>query len=1344
MTDLDPRLSALSPAKRALLGRLRAQSSGSSPIPRIADGPAPLSAEQRRLWYLLQMAPGYPVYTIPLGFRLRGPLDVEALAGALRDLVARHETLRTAFRESAGEPVQTVGDDAAFELEVVDLRGDPWAEAEANYQTDAFARRGFDLERGETFRALLLREGDGEHRLLLGAHHLAADGWSMGVLLRELSVLYAARAAGTAARLPELPVRFRDWAAWQGRPDDPAREADEAYWRAELAGAPVGVEVPPDLPRPPLQEWEGAKHPFEIPAPLTDALRALARREGTTLYAVVMAAYALLLGRYAGEDDLLLGTVLANRPHPLLEPLVGFFANTLPLRVRLEGDPTAAELVRRVHRAALGVQEHAGLPFDRIVELAGVRRDFSRPPLVQAVLGFADAPSRALALPGVAAGPLPLDSRTSAFELSLLVEDGGGTLPAAFQYATSLYEPATVARMARHLEGILTAFAAPDRRLSEVPLATGDELRALAAWGRGAPPPSDAPCVHRRFEERARIAPHAPAVVGEDGATSYAELNARANRVAHALRRRGVGPEVRVGVCLPPSAEAIAAVLGALKAGGAYVPLDPDYPEERLAYLLDDSDVAVLLTRRGVRDGLPAFGGRALLLDDEGEGIGRESDADPEPAAAPENLAYVIYTSGSTGRPKGVAVEHRSLAATLLTAGAAFGFGPGDAMPVLASSAFDIWLFEALLPLLAGAAVRPVPRERVTEVDRLAAELESATLLHAVPALMREIVRAVRASGSGTLPRLRRAFVGGDAVPPDLLAEMREAFPAAEIRVLYGPTEATILCAAHPVEDGEAGGRRLIGGPLGNAVLHVLDPGGRAVPPGVSGELCVGGAAVARGYLGRPGLTAERFVPDPSGAPGGRLYRTGDRARWSANGTLEFLGRLDSQVKIRGFRIEPGEVEALLAAHPAVRDAVVVARDDPPGERRLAGYVVPSHGAVSVEALRGYLEERLPGYMVPSALVALDALPLAPNGKLDRRALPAPGEVGGAGYVAPRTPAEEALARLWCEVLGVERVGVHDDFFELGGQSILAVRLLARVRGELGVDLTAAELLQGSTLERMAQAVAGRRQRARLPLVPLQPFGGCSPLFLAHPAGGHVLCYRELAVLLAPEHPVYALQPRGIEAGEEPLDTVEALAAHYVEAIRAFRPDGPYRLGGWSFGGAVAWEMARQLDAAGAEVELLALIDTGPQTPEAISIDPRDPAEVVWQTVAALAGWPAAMRVEVDRIRGGEPREMALTMIRLMDAPRLLPESRVDEVLRLIAVRGANLRAQADYRPRPYRGHLTYIRTAGSEHTRAHAPGLDYWSALARGGTTEHRVSGSHGTLLQEPHVRWVAEVLRG
>jgi len=1327
MTDLADRLANLSPAKRALLSKLRA-APAHAPIPRIASGPAPLSAEQRRLWYQIQLAPGYPLYTIPFGFRLRGAVDAGALAGALRDLVARHEALRTSFRESAGTPVQEVTDGAGFTPRVLDLRADEWAEAEANYQTDAFTRLPFDLAAGDTFHALLILESDEESRFFLALHHLVGDGWSAGVLLRELSALYTARVAGVDAELPEPAVRYRDWAAWQQRPDREPADASEAYWRGVLAGAPHVLELPPDRARPPLQSWPGAKHAFSLSPQLTAGVRALARREGATPFAVLAAAHALLLGRYAAQGDVLFGTLLANRPRPDLEAVVGFFANTLPLRVRVDGDPTVGELVRRAHEAAVGAQEHAALPFDRIVELAGARRDFSRPALVQTLLVYVEAASSSFSLPGVEAEPLVMDGRTSAFEMALVVEDRGDHLAAELQYATGLFERSTVERFAAHWVTALEAFAAgPDLRVSRIPLASADEVREVRAWSSGGPGP-DGLCIHELFAMQARITPHATALVCGGEVWTYAELNRRANRIAHALRGRGVGPERRVAVCLDRTPALVATLLGVLKAGGAYVPLDPAHPPARHAAVLRLAGAGVVVTGDANRAALGRIDGVAAVTPAQLDG-GR--DDEPAPLASPENLAYVIFTSGSTGGPKGVEIEHRSAGAMLVWMRGALNDAERAAVLGSTSVTFDVSVAEIFGTLCWGGTL-------VMVENALATPPRPVHAAPMVPTAAAELLREGRFP-----PGVRTVLLGGEPVPLALVRALHELPGVERVLNLYGPTEDTTYTTCAELEPGLL--RVPVGRPIAGGRVYVLDEALAHAGAAAPGEVWTAGAGVARGYAARPALTADRFRPDPHGPPGARMYRTLDRGRWLQDGSLDYLGRVDAQVKVRGYRIELEEVEQALAAHPAVAEAAAVARGDTGAGRRLVAYLVPRDAETMPAAeLRAWVRERLPEYMVPGAFVWTDALPRTGSGKLDRRALPEHEDAASApaAHVPPRTPLEERLAGIWREVLGVERVGLHDDFFDLGGQSILAMRLVARVRDEMGGDVAVAKLLQAPTLGEMAAALAGGTGRVRLPLVALQTFGERPPLFLAHPAGGHVVCYRGLAILLAGRQPVYALQPRGVQDGQVPVGRLEEMAANYVEAVRALNPAGPYRLGGWSFGGVVAWEMARQLEAAGARVELLALFDTAALTPEGLRLEFGDPAEVMWHTVAGVAGYAAARKVDVGDLRGLEPREQAATMIRLMDAPQLLDETRVDDLLALTAVRTANLQAQIDYVARPYGGHLTYFCTAGSETADGRFPGLDYWSALAGGGVTVHHVGGSHGTILNEPYVHELAAAI--
>jgi amino acid adenylation domain-containing protein len=790
---------------------------------------------------------------------------------------------------------------------------------------------------------------------------------------------------------------------------------------------------------------------------------------------VLLGAFQVLLSRYGVGEDVVVGSPIAGRTRGEVEELIGFFVNTLVLRTDFGGDPSFRETLRRVREATLGAYEHQEVPFEKLVAELQPERSLSHSPLFQVMFTLQNAEGQRGALPGLTVGGVGAAMEIAKFDLSLTLSATPQGLRGGLNYSTGLFERGTVERMLGHLARVLEQVAADaDVRLSRLEL-LGEEEReqVLGAWNhteRG----TSAPPVHALFAGWARRAPEATALLDGREAVTYGALDRRAAILARRLRDLGVGPETPVGLCMERTPELLVGVLGIWKAGGAYVPLDPGYPAERLGWIIADAAVPVVVATESTAGVLPEHGATLVRVDQLPE---TAAEAAPEVPASDASLAYVIYTSGSTGTPKGVLVQHGSLANLLAATRAAFGVDEGDVMPALASYAFDIWLFEALLPLTSGGAVRLVERERVLDVPALVEEIADSTLVHAVPALMRQLVQAERETPR--LRRLRRAFVGGDRVAADLLAEMREALPAAESHVLYGPTEGTILASTHPVpQDGIVEGHP-IGRPLGNVRLYVCDALGSPQPAGVPGELLIGGAGVARGYLGRSAMTAERFVPDPFSAEGGaRLYRTGDRARWRADGTLEFLGRVDTQLKIRGFRIEPGEIEAVLRGHESVTDCVIVAREDVPGDQRLVAYVV---GGVEADELREHLRGSLPEYMVPAAFVGLEALPLTPNGKLDRKALPAPEYAADADrYVAPRTPVEEVLAGIWAEVLKVERVGVRDNFFALGGHSLLAVTLVERMRRR-GVRADVRALFTTPTVAELAAGVEGAGSDVRVP-----------------------------------------------------------------------------------------------------------------------------------------------------------------------------------------------------------------------------------------------------------------------
>ncbi|HZF11058.1 MAG TPA: amino acid adenylation domain-containing protein, partial [Thermoanaerobaculia bacterium] len=1077
--------------------------------------PLVVSFAQARLWFLDQLEPGSPVYNIPAAVELRGRLERSALAAAFGEVVRRHEALRTTFAEVGGEPVQVIAESVVCSLPLVDLQGLPGVprEEEAERLKTAEARRPFDLrgfDGGSLLRVALLGLEAERHVLLLTMHHIVSDGWSLGVLVREFGALYEAFVEGRPSPLAALTIQYADFASWQREYlSGEYLESELAWWREELAGMPSLLELPTDRPRPAVQSHRGASRHVRLPLGLTRQAQALGRREGATLFMVLLAGFQALLARYSGQQDLAVGSPIAGRTHREIEDLIGFFVNTLVLRGDLTGalpggragELSFRELLGRAREGSLGAHTHQDVPFERLVQELAPERNLAHAPLFQAMLAlqntpFGDPEIRSLRLRAVGVA-----GTTARFDLALALTEEDGGLGGVIEYATDLFDASTIARLLLGYERLLAAaVAAPERRVRELPLlGEAERQQVLVEWNDTAAP--GAPGVIELFAAQARRTPEAVAVrpAGDEGAgITYRELDRRASRLAWRLRALGIRPEVPVGLCVEPSQELAVGVLGILRSGGALLPLDPSHPPARLAFQLQDAAVPVLVTQAHLLPGLPPHGAATVLLEEEAVG---EEAGEPERSPAPGDLAYLIYTSGTTGRPKAVQVEHGMLASTLAATRERFRFAADDRMPCLAASTFDISLFELLSPLLTGGTAVLFPLRPVLDVERLVDHLGELTCLHAVPALMREIVDSLRRRRDGgpvpDVARMRAVFTGGDTVPSELLENLRGTFPAARVWVLYGPTEGTIVCTAHPVPPPPVPARALLGRPLAGAVLHVRDEHGELLPPGVPGELWIGGAGVTRGYLGRDDLTAEKYVR----RGGARFYHSGDRVRRLADGTLEFLGRLDHQVKVRGFRIELGEIEATLVAIEGVREAVVMVREDRPetglGDRRLVAYVAGDRAADSClvpETLRQALRERLPSYMVPAAVVTLAALPLTPNGKVDRQALPAPEwQSAEKTWLAPRTPVEEVLAGIWTELLGVERVGAADHFFELGGHSLLATQVMSRLRAAFHVEIPLRGLFETPVLADLAARVEAARRAGgggtALPLVRIQRDG---------------------------------------------------------------------------------------------------------------------------------------------------------------------------------------------------------------------------------------------------------------
>ena len=1194
MTDLADRLAGLSPAKLKLLARRLA---GTTPLPpgpvprRAARGPLPLSSAQQRLWFLERSGLGGAVLTIPAAVRLRGRLDEAALRRALGEIVGRHEVLRTRFAEVAGMPVQSVAPHRPLPLPRASLMALPPAArpGELRRLAGAEAARPFDLGRGPLLRAVLLALGPEEHVLLLTLHHVVADAWSLGLFMGELAALYAAFAGGAPSPLPEPPLQYGDFALWQREwLAGPAAAEQLAWWRRRLAGAPPELRLPADRPRPAGLARRGRRQPLAVPPPLCQAVARLGAEQGATTFMVLAAAFAVLLGRYSGEDDLLVGTPIANRNRPEVEGLMGLLANTLPLRLDLAGDPTWGELVARVQAVALGAFAHQELPFDRLVEELRPERRLAVHPLFQVVLVFQNAPFEPPALPGLALGLAESYGGAAQYDLTLDLFARGGALAGWLEFDAGLFDPATVARLGAHFLALLADAAAhPGRRVAEAGLLGPAERQLLLREWNGAAPAVEAPpaCLHELFAAQARRTPEAVAVVCGEERLSYRELAARARLLAGRLAAAGVGPEARVALLLERSAALVVAVLGVLEAGAAYLPLDPALPPQRLALLLADAGARVAVTSPELRQLLPeAPALRLCLLAPDGTAADAAPEPKAPPAAAParvqaQNLAYVIYTSGSTGAPKGVLVTHANVVRLVSATASLFDFGAADVWSLLHSYAFDFSVWELWGALLHGGRLVVVPLDIARRPAALAALLlrEGVTVLNQTPSAFQLLAPELAGAAPRRLPRW--IIFGGEALAPASLCSWFEHCGQDGPRLvnMYGITETTVHVTWRPL--GPADCRRagdtasVLGRALPDLELYLLDRGLEPVPIGVAGEIAVGGAGLARGYLARPELTAERFVPDPwSGRPGARLYRSGDLGRYLADSDLAYLGRLDQQVKVRGFRVEPGEIEAALGRCAGVRQAAVVATEAAPGDRRLVAYVAPEPGAaLSVAELRGALRAELPDYMVPAGPVILAALPLTAHGKIDRAALPAlaaagdggGGATGGEGSGrAPAGPVEELLAALWEELLGTGRVTADDDFFALGGHSLLAARLVARIAQSCGVELALRAVFDAPTLARLAGAVeAARRADAGAAAPPLRPVprDGELPLSFAQ---------ERLWVLdrLAPGSPAYnvpALLALGGALDRGALAAALAALVRRHEALRttfALRGDRPVQV----------------------------------------------------------------------------------------------------------------------------------------------------------------------------------------
>ena len=1338
-----------------------------------ADVPRELSFAQQRLWFLDRYEGGSSsTYNIPTAMRFEGALDVDALQSSLHWMVERHESLRMTFPERDGEAGVVVLSTADFEFPIHDLRHSAPTGRQLQQRIDEHAARPFDLARGPLFRAEILQfakedeqaeDGRAAHVLLINMHHIISDGWSMGVFIDEWRRAYIALAGGHRPTLAPLPIQYSDYAYWQRQwLQGEVLEQQSDYWREALEGIPALLELPTDYPRPAQQSYRGAHHLQVLPSDVTMAIKDSSREQSVTLFMTLLAAFNVLLARYSGQDDVCVGSPIANRTHTQSENLIGFFVNTLVLRARLNPDQNFRELLQQVRQTCLGAYAHQDIPFETLVEQLNPARSLSHSPLFQVMLDLQNNAPVEMEWPGLTLTTLAQDYPVAKFDLTLNIVEQDGQLYCNWEYATSLFREETIRRMGEHFEVLLRGIVEnPKQPISQLPLLSeAERQRILVEWNdTKAPYPRDK-CVHELFEEQVAKTPDAVAVIfstsGSDEEVSYGELNARANRLAHRLRALGVGPEVLVGLFVERSVEMVVGILAILKAGGAYVPLDPEYPNDRLAFMAEDAGLKVLLCHGATKEQVPECAARILDMEAEAAAIAGESPANPARLAGPDNLAYVIYTSGSTGKPKGVMVEHGMIASHALDTVSVYGLESQDRVLQFASISFDSSVEQMFGPLVAGAALVPrgntiwTPQECLDNFVRY-----KVSVAHMTPVYVHQFLEAA----AGHWEELgacgfRLLNSGGEALSPATVRLWREtAGGVGKFLNTYGPTEATVTATAFevPADWSEDTVTMPIGKPLSGRTAYILDSHEQPVPIGVPGELYVGGAGVARGYLNRPKLTFDKFIPDPfSDDPQARLYRTGDSCRWLPDGTMEYLGRIDTQIKIRGFRIECGEVENALLSHPDVREAVVDAHGE--GEdKQLVAWVGVAHGndlddvgatgrSPLRDELRTHLRGMLPDWMVPSVFVFLDTLPLTPSGKIDRRALPGPDGDGFAPsheYTAPRNPTEEMLCGIFADILGVTRVGIHDDFFDLGGHSLLATRVLSSIRKDFQVEIPLRALFSHPTPQGLAGTIRAREEWKPGILLPLksgQSGDPRAPLFCIHPVGGGTFCYRELADSLGTDRPVYGIQAVGFEGETDPLTDIEAMAARYVAEITALCPGGPYNLYGWSLGGVVAFEMARQLRSMDREVGLLVLADTFCPHPAEKQDEPED-GEILLHLLAEAGEAEPAFFHEIENATP-ENRQTLLRQ-RLAGGSSLVDPVDVDRFVRIFR---ANLQASFAYRPSPWEGKIVFL--SARERIGGEGEPLESgWQGFAR-EIAHHAISGNHFTMHRQPNVREIAKIL--
>lgn len=1346
------KISQMSPdQKRLLLQQLLNERAG-------ASRRTPLSYAQQRLWFLDRLQPGSATYNIPTVLRLKGRLDAAAMTRGLRRIIERHEALRTTFHAGADDsPFQKINPTPEFTIGVKDFSrvAAPVREEQARTTINTLVRKPFDLSSDLMLRANLLRLREDEHLLVLVTHHIASDEWSLRVLFEEWAALYREEISGRASELGELPLQYAAYAQWQrDQLKGDLLEEQLGYWRKKLKGPLPTLELPADYARPQTPEHKGQSCQWALSGEHYERLAALGREHGATPFMTLAAVFTVLMHRYTQQDDLVFGTPIAGRTMLETEKLIGFFVNTLVFRAKVAPEQTFAEVLATVRETTLGAYANQELPFDKLVEEIKPERSSSSNPLVQIAFSLETDLFKPNIFEGLEAELEEAETGTSKFDLTFVVRQGGGAPSVFAEYDTALFKAGTIQRLLTHYATLIEAILeGPKTAISKLRiLPEAERTKIVRDWNQTRTDYPATECIHQLFESQVAKTPEAIALEYGEEALSYRELNVRANQLAHRLRKLRAGRNTLVGVYLERSPWMILSFVGILKAGAAYVPLDLSYPKERLAFMAEDAQMPVIITTSSLAGDLPPNQAKIICIDSEWTDIATEPRLLPPNHATPDSLAYMIYTSGSTGRPKGVPVPHKAVV-RLVRETNYVRITPNDRIAQASNASFDAATFEIWGALLNSARVTGISKDTTLSPHDFVQQLrqKQVTTLFVTTALFNQLAREV----PGAFRTLKHVLFGGEAVDPKWVRSVLECHPPERLLHVYGPTESTTFSSWYLIQEVEEGAATIpIGKPISNTQLYVLDSHRQPVPIGVPGELYVGGDGLAHGYYNRPELTAEKFV-ESEVETGSRLYRTGDLVRFLDTGDVEFIGRIDHQVKIRGLRIELGEIESVLARHENVSNCVVLAREDAPGEKRLVGYVIAKNApAPTPSELRAFLKKELPDFMVPGAWVYMESFPLTPNEKVDRRALPAPDEnrVIEKTFIAPRCHTEQQLAKVWEKVLGVQPIGVADNFFDLGGHSLLAVKLFSQIERVFGKRLPLATLFRAPTIEQMAKVFREEPQeKSWSTLVDIQPQGTRNPFYWVHSLGGDggggFFYYRKLSELLGPDQPSF-----GIRSPQQPFNRIEEMAEFYIKELKKAQPHGPYNLGGFCFGGVVAYEMACQLIKQGDEIAVLAVLESAPPNLEnrqgMSATNAVRSLENLFENVKDFVHHKPEEQLQMLKRKTKKLKAKLLGQPAQSATTQEAPAPKLSEVLDMtnypkdyVLYAETHWGALTKFHPSEFPGdiHVFRARKQGLSNF-SHTLG---WDALVKGEVVVDVIPGTHESMLQEPNVQILAAQLR-